>query len=84
MLETSDEIRLSQSIEKLHTAIERVEKAFAPTLFRRFLFGIATGFGTVIGATFVFSLLILILRPLENLDLTRPIVEAIREAQKGR
>lgn len=66
------ELVLSEEIKKLNNNFKKT------TMIRyRLLFGIVEGFGGVIGATIVVSIVIFVLNRLENIDFLRPLVESI-------
>lgn len=81
MDEPQDELRIA--IEKLTTQVEAQNKLLAEfvasqTHFgRRLVSGLWTGLGTVLGATVVVSLLIVVLRPLAQVDWVGPIVNRV-------
>ncbi len=74
---------LQQAIEKLTTQVEAQNKLLkefveSQTHFgKRLIAGLWTGLGTVLGATVVVSLLILILKPLAQVDWVGPIVNRV-------
>lgn len=67
-----------KELNELRESVDRLNAGFN-SIKRRFLVGIATGLGTVIGATIVVSLLAFLLRPLANIEILRPGIESIIE-----
>ncbi len=47
------------------------------TFKRRFLMSLVTGFGTVLGATLLVSLLVVVIRPFSNVKILEPIVKQV-------
>ena len=55
-----------------------------PSYLDRFLFGVVTGFGTVVGATLVVAIAVAILKPLERIGNFSPQVERLIDALNSR
>ncbi|MBI1333581.1 MAG: hypothetical protein GC165_11970 [Armatimonadetes bacterium] len=81
---------LIKSLDTLSERIERQNQLLAAFLknqssFRsRMTAGLWTGLGTVLGATVLVSLVILILRPLSHIDWISPIVDRVIDALESR
>lgn len=66
--------KISQDISAIKMSFEKSQRLPYTT---RFLQGIVGGFGTVIGATILVTLFVLILTQLGHIDFLKPIVERI-------
>ncbi len=92
MIRVTDEQEktLIASVDTLTQRMEKQNEIMAAYLknqstFRaRFVAGLWTGFGTVLGATVLVSLLILLLKPLSHVDFISPIVNRVIDALETR
>lgn len=76
--EQLDSEQMRRELADLRESIDRLNTGFN-SIPRRFLVGVATGLGTVVGATIVVSILVFLLRPLANIEMFRPSVESVIE-----
>lgn len=77
-------LALTQELRTQNEALQKLASAFASFKIR-FLMGIVTGLGTVIGATVVVSLLAFLLRPLANAEVIGPFIgDIIESVEDGR
>ncbi len=74
------QIELAAALVKLNDTVTRLERSMKPTLGQRFLYGIATGFGTLVGATLVTALLIWMAQPLKRLSSLEPTIDRLSRA----
>jgi Domain of unknown function (DUF5665) len=76
---------ISDSLAKEVTRL-RLELENSNSMMNKFIGGIITGFGTVIGATLVVALFAYILSSLSNIEAIRPLIESVvkivRESNK--
>ena len=75
--ENNGETKIS---ERLEAAVLKFEQAVNPPLMRRFINGVVTGFGTVIGATILVSLAVWMLKPLMKIEALSPALDRIADA----
>jgi hypothetical protein len=70
--------RLSRLVEKQNQALEELT-AVQGSFRKRLVAGLWTGFGTVLGATVMVSVLVIVLKPLANVQWISPIVHRVIE-----
>lgn len=70
--EVAPELVLANEVKILNKFIKRMT-----SMRYRFLYGIIEGFGGVIGATILVSIVVFILTKLEGIEFLRPIAESI-------
>ena len=81
---------LVESIESLNQRLDRQNKLLdayvknQSSFKGRFIAGLWTGLGTVLGATVLVSMLILMLKPLSKVDWISPIVNRVIDALESR
>ncbi len=81
---------LIESIDTLNKRIDRQNELLAAYLKNqssirsRMVAGLWTGLGTVLGATVLVSILVLMLKPLAKIDWISPIVDRVIDALESR
>lgn len=71
---------LTAAVIQLNDTMTRLERSMRPSLSQRFLYGMATGFGTLVGATLVTALLIWMAQPLKRLSSLEPTIDRLSKA----
>lgn len=71
------EPQLSETLLQLNKTLANLESQLNPTLSRRFIQGVVTGFGTVVGATILVSLIVWMAQPLTQIDRVGPTLERV-------
>lgn len=70
----------TEALIRVEVAVKQLEQAMNPPLIRRFLFGVITGFGTVVGATVVVALVVWIAQPLRGIGGLGPAIDRLVQA----
>ncbi|HMS53806.1 MAG TPA: DUF5665 domain-containing protein [Fimbriimonadaceae bacterium] len=71
------EHELAPTLARLERTLSRLEDHLNPSLRRRFLQGMVSGFGTVVGATLLVSLIVWVAQPFTQIDRVGPALERV-------